>query len=381
MILFPRSAVTALGEGELGHLLQLSRDKHADGRRTLAAAIADLFRAGGRVLSDRERFLMSDILRQLVKQVETSIRHALAERLAEDRDAPREVLAVLRRDAVDLALPILRRSEVLQDVELIEIVKYRALEHQLADAMRNQAKEPAASAPPECGNGVIRLLLQNSDAAIKAATMDYLIDQSRRVDTFQNPLLQRRELSQELCERLYWWVAAALRQHVLEHFDIDPTVLDRAVEDSVEAIVPREKRTQAPAAGLARRLAIGAGAAASLLADTLRQGEVDLFREIFGRLTGLRRILVNRLMFEAGGEGLAIACKAIGLSTDFFLELFVLTRSAAPTAGGDTGSIRAFFDSLDRRAAQRTLKAWRRHPAYQHAIWQVETTTRAAVLA
>lgn len=376
------STVISVDQEDLGQLLQLSRNKRAAGRATLAAAIADLFRAKGRALSDRERFLMTDILRQLVKQIEIEIRRALAKRLAEEPVAPAGLVAALACDDADVALPILQRSDVLQDIELIETVKHRALEHQLRTATHNQLNGAASPKPGAGGtSGVIHTLLENRNATVKSATMAYLVEQSKRVDTFQNPLLLRCELSPDLARRMCWWVSAALRQHIVERFDIDTIRLDHAIETSVAAVVPRDKRGPAPAAALARTLAASGGIAAELLIGTLRQGEVELFRELLSRLTGLRRTLVNRLIFEPGGEGLAIACKAVGLPPSSFVAIFAQTRAASPIDDGEAARADAFYANLDRKQAQRTLKAWRRHPAYQQAIWQVETTSRATVQA
>jgi uncharacterized protein (DUF2336 family) len=376
-----QSTVIAVDQGDLGQLLQLSRKKRAAARATLAAAIADLFRAKGRALSDRERFLMTDILRQLVKEVETATRRALSKRLSEDPASGRDLIPALAREDADVALPILRRSEVLQDVELIETVKHRALEHQLTMTTHKQLNGAASAT---LGDGahpsVIHALLEHPEPAVRSATMAYLVEQTKRVDTFQNPRLPCGELSPELARRVCWWVSAALRQHVIERFAIDPIRLDQAIEASVAEVVPRDKASATPAATLARRLGASGEISADLLIDALRQGEVELFRSLFARLTGLRQTLVNRLIFEPGGEGLAIACKAVGLNAAEFLAIFALTRGARPD-GGEPPCVDAFFATIERRAAQRTLKSWRRNPAYQQAIWQVETTSRATARA
>jgi len=46
-----------------------------------------------------------------------------------------------------------------------------------------------------------------------------------------------------------------------------------------------------------------------MMIRALKDGDVFLFEAMFRRLTGLRITLVKRIMFEPGGEGLAIACK------------------------------------------------------------------------
>jgi uncharacterized protein (DUF2336 family) len=370
--------VTAVHEEELEKLLQLARDKKAASRRALTACVADLFLTGEHVLSDHERFLMTDIMRQLVKEVEVTIRRALAERLAEMPGASRELILLLANDTIEVAYPILRRSDVLQDEELIEIIKHRTLEHQLAIASRRRLSGIVSEALVDAGNvDVIRTLLENPDAEIKATTIAYLVEQSKRVDTFQNPLLRRRELSPALAQRMYWWVSAVLRQHIVERFDIDPTRLDTAIEETVVAAIPPAAALEPPPARLAGELDRTDAITPRLLIETLEQGEVALFRALFARLSGLRDALINRLMFEPGGEGMAIACKAIGLTRADFLALFAMTSRARSPVCGEPHRVAAFFDRLDDGAAEVILKGWRRHPAYQRAIWEVDMVSRA----
>ena len=60
--------------------------------------------------------------------------------------------------------------------------------------------------------------------------MEYLAAESRRVDTFQNPILAPEELEPAVRERLYWSVAAAVRRLVLAGFEADRLVIDDATE-------------------------------------------------------------------------------------------------------------------------------------------------------
>ncbi len=97
--------------------------------------------------------------------------------------------------------------------------------------MRRALSEPVSDALVETGDtNVIKTLLENQDAQISQATMTYLAEESQRLDTYQEPLLNRRDLSPDLAKRMYLWVSAALRQHILEHFDVKASELDDKLE-------------------------------------------------------------------------------------------------------------------------------------------------------
>ena len=104
-------------------------------------AVSDLFCDNQTVLSDRERALMTDILHQLVHDVEMTVRRALAERLAMLPSAPRELIVELANDQIEVAHPILMGSNVLHDTDLVEIIHGALRRHQLAIAMRKNINE------------------------------------------------------------------------------------------------------------------------------------------------------------------------------------------------------------------------------------------------
>ena len=208
---------------DIGQLYQLARDKTIAGRKSLVNAVSDLFFDSHELLTDREKALMTDILRQLLHDMEMSVRRELAERLAKTENAPHELVITLANDKIEVAYQILRESELLHDTDLIEIIHHRTLQHQLAIAMRKILNESVTDALVETGQeDVIKTMLENPDAKLSKITMVYLVDQSKRVDSYQNPLLTRSDLEPELVKRMYWWVSAAMRKNIIANFDIDP---------------------------------------------------------------------------------------------------------------------------------------------------------------
>ena len=370
---------------DLEYLFELARDKTVAGRRMLVATIGDLFFSQHDILSDRERALMTEILRQLIHDVEVSVRRALAERLSEQPLAPHELVIALANDEIEVAHPLLVNSDVLQDLELIEIIRNRTLEHQLAIGIRKSVSEEVTDALIATDSvDVIKTLLENHHAKISQRTMEYLVEQSQRVDTYQNPLLRRPDLETTLAKRMYWWVSAALRSYILERYEVDPGELDETMESTVKALTEGDGEFKPKAVALADELADRKEITPALIVKTLREGEVALFAALFGKYTGIRLQLVQRMLFEPGGEGLAIACKGSGIDKSTFASIYVLTRKARGRDSvnhlADMAGILGLFDRIKEDAAGMLLKKWQRDPNFLRAIWQIEqpqrTTTR-----
>lgn len=368
-------------------LLDLARDKSVNGRTRLVQVVGDLFFDESDVLNQRERDLMTDILRQLIHDVEMSVRIALADRLALEIDSPPELVTILANDDIEVAHNILLNSEVLQDLELIEIIQHRTFEHQLTIAMRKKVSEAVSDALVETGNTkVIKTLIENDGADISNNTLEFLVNKSKTEEELQQPLLERPELSPHLAKRMYWWVSAALRQHIIANYKIDPTELDQKIESTIKDLLGEgevsdevgeiDMRSMQQASQLAARLADKNAITPQLLLQTLRKGEVKMFEGMFAQATGLRGMLIRRLIFEPGGEGLAIASKAIGMTKPDFGSLFLLSRSARP---GDKSvdpkevtRVMTFFDRIQPDTAKKVVSRWKLDPNYLFAIKQVE---------
>ena len=362
---------------EVARLLAMARDKSRHGRSVLYQAVTDLFERRGDVLTGGERQLMVDILTRLGREVEMSVRRRLAQRLAAWPNAPRELIIELANDQIDVALPILANSTVLRDADLVEVVRQRTQQHQLAVAMRAGIGESVSTALVGTGDeDVVLALLKNPDARIAAAVLEYLADESRRVDSYQEPLLHRPDLPPKVARRMAAWVSAALREHIVRHFDVDPSELDAAIVGALRETAQEETgRAPSPAERLVDKLHAAGELSQGFVVKALRQGQIGLFEAAVARLTDLRPLLLRRILYEPGGEGLAVVCRGIGFDRQVFLTVFRLTRMAGETprepTARETGRLMAFYDSISREAADGVLRSWRLDEDYLNALRQL----------
>lgn len=359
-------------------LITLARQKSDQAREQLFEAMGDVFLERNTVLTLQERALITDIIEKLIREVSREIRRKLAVKLADAPGTPRELAVLLANDEIDIASPVLIKSKVLEDADLIEIVRNRSTQHLLAIAMRRDLSTAVADALVESAEkDVVRALLENQDAQISRATMAYLVEQSKAVDEFQEPLVKRRDLPVDLARRMCLWVSAAIRQSLLDRFDIDVDRLDDSLEPIAREESERRQEPDPDAAGaLAQALGAGRKLTPRLLMQTLRRGEVPLFEAMLAEMSDLRPGLIRRLCYEAGGQGLAVVARGIGLSREEFAGIYLLTRKARP--GGismdpaDLGRALEFFDRIKHGNAATVIGRWRRDPDYLYAIRSVE---------
>lgn len=310
----------------------MAQDRSREGREFLVTAAGEFIAEENGVLNDNERALMTDILSRLVKEVEVSVRQKLAQRLADTENAPHTLIVELANDEIEIAAPILNRSKVLNDIDLIDVIRHKTLEHQLAVAVRESIAAPVSAALVQSGNSdVVELLLRNEGAVFAPETLETVVEQSRERRNFQEPLLQRAELGPELAGRMYWWVSAALL-----NFD---------------------------------------EVAQSNLVKALREGDITQFQSLFQKATGLGLPLLRVLLFEPGGERLAIVCRAADMAPKAFAAIYRLLRmssdGATPLKRGALTWIASLYLEIKPDLAMTVLRQWRRNPDYLAAIEQV----------
>ncbi len=351
----------------------------------LVENVADLFVSQEGRLSDRERSLMSDILGKLVTEVERDVRQQLSLRLARLPEIPKDLIVQLANDEAEIAKPVLLRSRVLQDTDLIDIVKRRSHEHRLVIAMREGLGEDVAEALVEFGEeDVIDALINNHDAMISRLTMDYLVEETKRLDRFQEPLLHRPDMPTELAYRMYWWVSASLRKYILSEFEIDEGLVDQLIQDSANVAIDRPVPALSETEELAEQLMRKGDLTERFMVQTLRSGRVSLFVAGLARLCEIDKASMQRIVFDSEGAALAVAWRACSFERQSFAAVYLLTRQAHDDGTGSDPNILTdmleLFDSTTTEKARSAVKYWMRDSGYVTAINAVEEDLQPAMV-
>lgn len=357
-------------------LMLLAREKTAESRRRLFENMTDLFLSEEGRLSEHERALMSDIMIKLVRNVEKELRQELAEFFVRTDTEMPDVIRLLANDEIEVARPLLVKSRLLEDSDLIEIIRMRTDEHRLAIALRDELNEEVADALVEYGGGdVIEALLKNADARLSQRAMEYLVSESRRVDRFQEPLVNREDLPPELAYRMYWWVAAALRKKIVSEFDVDPLVIDEAMRQTSRTLLSDQQGTDGSwmkAQRLVRRLHETGDLTIEFLINSLRQRRISVFVAGLAELGSVDFRTAWRIFSDRGGESFAVIAKAVGMERNQFTSAYLLIaqardgeRARAPNV---LKNIMELFDSVTSANARGALQYWQQDSAYQVAL-------------
>jgi uncharacterized protein (DUF2336 family) len=327
-------ALTAHDMSNMGRLAQLAANPQGVGRDEIYVAIASLFRAQGARLSERERQLMREILLKLSHDVEMAVRIALAERLADDEEAPIDLLLMLCDDRIEVARPVILRSRKLTDAEILKFVNDASADHQASVAARKNIGEPVTDILAHSEfETVLVTLVRNATARIGATAFETLVEKSRRIESLHGPLTQRRDLPPVLATRMCDWVSDALKTHINANFRVDPAKTESAINEAryvVRAVPPAAAPTDStdPTSRLVDKLHGAGQLKAGFLLRVLHQGQTDLFDLAFARLVNMEVNGFRRAFYQQGPRAVALACRAVGIDRAVFATVFNLSRQA-----------------------------------------------------
>jgi uncharacterized protein (DUF2336 family) len=384
-------------QNKIEALLQVAQAERGPARGAARAQIGNQL---GEILADTPASfdpsafqIAADIVRRLIRETEAEIRQRLAESLAANPDAPRDLVFALANDEIHIARPLLTMSAALNDADLVEIIRQRGSAHSLAIAARDDIGADVSAALVQTGDAdVMAELLANRSAEIAAATYAYLADFARENERLQSGLVTREDLPADLAARLYGWVAADLKRQIRERYAFQPdsSQSDRAGlsanwSSEVEWAIDEAAGNAAADHGEA----MAWGSSADRLADTikaerlndpailvrtLRQGHVSLFEALFARFAELPMRLARRVVYQADGRALAVAARALGMERAQFLVLARLVRRTSTSEGRvqpESGDARfdppseavAIFERLGLPESLEIMKRWRSRQA------------------
>ncbi len=336
-------------------------------RQRLTRRLADIVCLPETRVSPQERWMTADVLEALLQNADPSLRAKVAERLADQAEAPAALLRRLALDEFTVAEPILRRSDALTDFDMMEIARKGGPNHQMALARRDAVSETVAAAlASTAGPEVIAVLLRNSGVRLAPQTADHLVRELRERDSLAELLIKRPELRPAQAFALFWTVSHRLRRQILERFSVSRAILQDAAAD-VFPLAAREAapdRDVAAALGYIDRRQRDREAAERSVYGTLeraleeyarRRDDFELQAEV-AALAGIRGDLAERILADMGGEPVAVLAKAAGLSRNH-LELVAGEAGDGPAAARGRQAQRV-YDTLSVDKAQTVLRYW-----------------------
>ena len=341
-------------------------------RQTLLRRLADVVCLPASRINAFERAVTGDLLVEMLRLAPVEERRRVALRLAPLAELPNSLMRLLLRDDPSVASPLIEQCAALSDVDLIGCARDAGVEHRLLIAVRRGLTEVVTETLLSFGeDAVIEAVLKNNSARLSQGAVEGVVALSRQSKGLCAPLLRRPELRPSGAYVMFWWCGPDERRTVLQRFAVSREVLQESVED-LFAMAAAEgwsdpvarkalqfiERRQRNRAAIAKSPYSGLEAAVAAAAEGMTR---ELVGEI-GYLSGIKPLTSAKIMGDAGGEALAILCKATGLSRLDLQVLWKAMRRPELTADGevhpDWERVQITYEMLAVDRAQTVLRYW-----------------------
>jgi uncharacterized protein (DUF2336 family) len=336
-------------------------------RSTIARRLADIICLPSSVIGPQERWIVGDLLFEILRNSDAKIRARCARRLAEIGDAPANIVKLLAADAIEISKPLLENSEALSDFDLMEVSRMGTIDHRVAIACRDRVSETVTAALASVGEpAVVAALLKNAGARLAPPTVNHIASMAQDEPSYIPGLLKRPELRPKAAFQLFWSCDHQNRKLVLQRFAVGRSLMIEATED-VFAMAAEEGWTD-PLVNRALKFvdrrqrnreasdASDFGSMEGLIAEIESRGSNDGLIGELGLIAGISDGLVVKICNDFGGEPAAILCKATGAEREVLKRLCVGLEGMVRSGGVERAL--AIYDGLSVEKAQTVLRYW-----------------------
>jgi len=308
-------------------------------------------------LSPDDRAAAEGAMIMLLDDPSPLVRRALAEVFASSRKAPRVIVHALAADQPDIARPLLARSPLLLEQDLVDLIATSQPEAQMAIAGRAMLPRSLAAAIAEVGSAEACLtLVENPDADIAPFSIDRIVERFGHLAAIRESLLGRDDLPMAIRQALLSKLSQTLAGFVAGRKWMGPEHAECAAREACEkttvalaAEIPYEE-----VSALVQHLRQSGQLTAGMILRALLSGNVVLFEEALVELSGVPIERLTSYIHDRNISGFAALYTKAGLpdvAYPAFREAIAAMREGMLV--GEHGGVAR----LKRRMVERVLEA------------------------
>ena len=329
-------------------------------RDSMLSRVTDLFVDSAHRYSEVQIGLFDEVFTTLVSAIETKARAKLSIRLAEVPNAPAGVVRALAfDDDIEVARPLLLKSDRLSDTDLVATAKSKSQAHLAAIAQRKSLSETVTDALVTHGNPqVAHTVVRNKGARFSDAAFRLLVKRSTGDDTLALGISERHDLPRQHFLDLLEQASASVRARLAAENPAAGAALEGVLSEVVSGIRSETRKVS--------RNYKQATASVETAMKKGRLGEAEVyqfarerrFEETTVALSLLCKVeidLVERALNDRGHEILLILARLAGFSWTSAKAILLLKCTDRGISAQDLDGAMHSYANLQAETARRVL--------------------------
>jgi uncharacterized protein (DUF2336 family) len=341
--------------------------------------VTDLFINGAVEFSNEQISLFDDVFQCLILHIETSAKALLANRLAPiDAAPPLTIRTLAFDDVIEVAGPVLSRSERLDDEALIETARNKSQAHLMAISTRRVLSGAVTDVLVLRGNDeVIQSTVNNPGAEFTERGFDRLVHRAEGDDNLATCLGLRPTIPRHLYLKLIAKASAAVRTRL-------EAANPQRARDVPKAVREATQLARAAPAAVNEQTVIAHALVKSLFEDgRLDEKQLTAFAEggkfdetnaSIAALANVPVAIVESMMVETRTEGVMILAKVAGMSWSSVKAIINMRDELSGGEPTDLGACKDTYERLRPSTAQQVLRFHRMQQAAAPAASPIVAT-------
>jgi uncharacterized protein (DUF2336 family) len=244
------------------------------------------------------------------------VRHAMSEVFASSQKAPQVVVNALAADQIDVAYPVLTRSPILFEDDLVDLIATGTPDTQVAIASRVLLSRPLAAAISEVGSAEACLtLLENPDADIALFSIDRIVERFGHLAAIRENLSARDNLPMTTRQALLSKLSQTLAGFVTGRNWLGTEHAEYAAREACEkaTLALAAETPYEEVAALMQHLRQSGQLTGGMILRALLSGNVVLFEEALAELSGVPLDRVTSYIHDKNISGFHALYRKAGL--------------------------------------------------------------------
>lgn len=339
----------------------LALESSSERRRELLRGLTDMFLDGIGQATDAQAALFSDVVCKVLDDVLEDARGELAERIAEIPNFPKDVVCKLADDVIAVALPILEKSSVLSEEDLVAIASEKGQEHLLAISKRDDLREAVTDVLVQRGEGrVLHSVTANANARFSEEGFETLTDKAAADTELQEQLVGRVDMPRQAVRRLESVLTGELKQRMstMRAMDLSDEInayVSRAHE-RLEGTLKDSRRERIEVQVMLNEIKKGALTLDAAVSRFARENRPVHLGWLLAAAADLPENIVTNTLVKPNGLPIAVTCRALGLKQETFVAISVMRGKRLKLQSGDVDRLAEQYSKLHMAEAQRTLR-------------------------
>ena len=330
---------------------EIADEKSSRKRRELLYGITDIFLITQENHGDADIKMFGDVMERIAYELEVEARTQLSQKICKCKRVSRPLVVRMANDDIQVAQPLLENSSVLQDPDLIDIIRSKTEEHRYSIAGRETISPDVSGELVEHGDdGTLTRVTGNDGAKFTNQTFEKIADRALENKDLHSVLSSRRDIPSEVVKKIKDTVSDRMKA---ELHGSDGGAITAMVDECAEDI--DLNYCQESIAEINERHKSG-DLTEEMVSRLARQKRIPDLVHCLALLSELDNEAVSQCLLKAELPALAILCRANNFKSSTFLAIAEVRSAKGTLKSTELAQVMRDYDSLTFATSQRIMR-------------------------